>query len=67
MKVKNLNKNFFNKRLNSKREGYVSHKDDDEYDEYHDDYWDELYDEGVREAKLLKIKRSKKRNNKEEQ
>jgi hypothetical protein len=35
-------------------------------DDEHEDYWDELYDEGIREAQMDKIRRSNKRNRKED-
>lgn len=35
-------------------------------DHEYEDYWDELYDEGIREAQIDKLRRSNKKNRKED-
>ena len=71
MNSKALRKAYFaNKENDSPNRGnsFDSHNEVEQphEDDEHEDYWDELYDEGIREAQMDKIRRSNKRNRKED-
>jgi hypothetical protein len=71
MNSKALRKAYFANKENdspNRDNGFDSHNEvESSYkDGEYEDYWDELYDEGVREAQMDKIRRSNKRNRKED-